>query len=187
MKKILFLSFSIAITLNLLTVAVFAQTSVATTSMDIPTTTNTTIAYMNMDQIVQAMPAYKKAQSELEAYAKQQQQHLKNKAEAIKKYEEGVIQQKQAGTLAPKDEQEAQQKSQKMRTSLQQDQQKAQQLVAQKEQVLMQPVEQKFGEAIDAVAKANGYAYIVDAKIFLYIKGGIDATALIKKQLGLAP
>ena len=142
---------------------------------------------MQMDEIVKGMPEYKKAISELDAYAKKQQQHLKNKAEAIKKYEQGIYQQKQAGTLSPLAEQEAQQKSQKLRQGLEKDQKTAQRVVQQKELELMQPIEEKFGAALDAVAKANNYAYIADAKVFLYLKGGVDATELIKKQLAATP
>ena len=187
MKKILLLSLTISLLLNTMSIALFAQNSVdanaTTTEVATNTTSSNVIAYMEMEKIVQGMPEYKKAQSDLEAYAKQQQQHLKNKAEAIKKYEDGILQQKQAGGLSPKAEQEAQQKSQKMRASLQEDQKKAQQLIAAKERNVMQPIETKFGEAVNAVAKANNYAYIVDVKVFLYYKGGVDATALIQAEL----
>ena len=39
--------------------------------------------------------------------------------------------------------------------------------------------------AIDKVAKANGYAYIFDTKILLYYDNGDDITPLVKKELGI--
>ena len=40
-------------------------------------------------------------------------------------------------------------------------------------------------EAINKVAKANGYAYIFDTKTLLYYGTGDDITPMVKKELGI--
>ena len=48
------------------------------------------------------------------------------------------------------------------------------------------PIEKKFYDAVNKVAKANGWDYIMDANSTAFvIKNGPDATPLVKKELGL--
>ena len=74
-----------------------------------------------------------------------------------------------------------------MRERLEQFQEKAEQDFNEKRAELMQPVFLKLRNAIEAVAKAGGYAYIFDATGVLYINPALatDVTAEIKKELGL--
>ena len=50
---------------------------------------------------------------------------------------------------------------------------------------LMTPFQDKILQAIQDVAKENGYAYIFDSKNLLYSEGGDDVSALVKKKLGI--
>lgn len=52
---------------------------------------------------------------------------------------------------------------------------------------LFQPVEQKAYNAIQEVAKANGYNYVIDSSlgVFLVLPDGDDLTNLVKAKLGI--
>ncbi len=47
-------------------------------------------------------------------------------------------------------------------------------------------ISEKYKEALEKVAKANQYSYILDKKMLLYADGGIDATEKIKTALGIS-
>ena len=50
---------------------------------------------------------------------------------------------------------------------------------------LQVPVEKKITEAIEKVAKANGFTYILQLEAALYA-GGEDITKMVRKELGLS-
>ena len=50
---------------------------------------------------------------------------------------------------------------------------------------LQVPVEKKITEAIEKVAKANGFTYILQLEVALYA-GGEDITKMVRKELGLS-
>lgn len=66
-------------------------------------------------------------------------------------------------------------------------QQNAQQSLTAKEQALIEPVIKKAQDAIDAVAKANGYTYVFDTSVGAVIvyPDGDNILALVKKHLGI--
>lgn len=66
-------------------------------------------------------------------------------------------------------------------------QQNAQQSLTAKEQALIEPVIQKAQDAIDAVAKANGYTYVFDTSVgaVLVYPDGDNMLSLVKKHLGI--
>jgi len=64
-------------------------------------------------------------------------------------------------------------------------QESAQNDLQEKQIELMQPFQEKITEAIKAVAKENGYAYIFDTATLLYYDGGEDVSDLVKKKLGI--
>ena len=66
-------------------------------------------------------------------------------------------------------------------------QQNAQQSLTAKEQALIEPVIKKAQDAIDAVAKANGYTYVFDTSVgaVLVYPDGDNMLALVKKHLGI--
>jgi outer membrane protein len=65
--------------------------------------------------------------------------------------------------------------------------QKAQDDLVNLETKLFQPVEQKAYAAIQTVAKANGYDYVIDSSlgVFLVLPDGDDLTNLVKSHLGI--
>ncbi len=61
----------------------------------------------------------------------------------------------------------------------------AQKDYTEKQQAAYAPIDKKF-EATEKAAKANGWDFIFDSNTMgLIYKGGADATAAVKKELGL--
>jgi outer membrane protein len=149
------------------------------------TAQNQVIAYVDAEIIVQAMPDFKRVESELSSYQKVLKKQLEAEEKKMQDYYTSVAQQAQAGTLSPAQEKEAQTKLQKMQEDLQKKALDADKQIVQKEAALTKPLYDKFNAALKAVAVANGYNYIFDKKMMLYSDGGVDATAKLKAQLGI--
>lgn len=66
-------------------------------------------------------------------------------------------------------------------------QNKAQEDLANLEAKLLQPVEQKAYNAIQKVASANGYTYVLDSSlgVFLVLPDSDDLTNMVKSELGI--
>ncbi|MFK7798881.1 MAG: OmpH family outer membrane protein [Aureispira sp.] len=143
------------------------------------------IAYVESERIVPEMPAYKKAQSELKAYTKQLQKVLQQKQTALEKDYVAVMDSIKQGIMNELQKQRAQIRLQNGQQQLQQEASNADKKVAQKEGDLIEPLYKRFNEALEAVAKAEGYTYILDKQFMLYFVGGIDATDKVKTKLGI--
>ena len=143
------------------------------------------IAYVESESIVPAMPDYKRAQSELQAYTKQLEKVLQQKKTAIQKDYTAVMDSVKQGIMTKIQQERAQIRLEMGQQKLQQEAMNADQKVAKKEGQLIEPLYQKFNDALEAVARDEGYTYIVDKKFLLYSVGGIDATAKVKAKLGM--
>ena len=71
-----------------------------------------------------------------------------------------------------------------MKQSLGQYQQQAQKDLQEKEFNLLKPIVEKADNAIKAVAKAQGFQYVLDSAM-LVVADGKDLLADVKKQLGI--
>ncbi len=60
-----------------------------------------------------------------------------------------------------------------------------QQMIGDKQQVLVAPIRTKAIDNIKAVAKENGYAYILDANTLIVMPPADDILPLVKKKLGI--
>ena len=143
------------------------------------------IAHINTDTIVLRMDDYAKALTNVQAFSGQLQKLLASQEAQLKAYVEQVQTQIDMKLLTDQQVAESQQKAQQMQTALQAEALKADQQLAAREQQQMGPVYAKFRTAMKDVAKAKGYAYIVDQKVFLYLEGGEDATQAVATKLGV--
>jgi len=146
-------------------------------------TAQTTIAYVDSDALIQDMAEYKKANIDLETYAKQLEAQLKQEQEKFQKEYQGVVDSVQKGIITPLQQQQAEARLQVKQQKLQFQAKDAQNKIAQKEATLFKPINDKFNAALKAVATADGLTYIVDKKMFLYLEGGVDATEKVKAIL----
>lgn len=143
------------------------------------------IAYVDTDEVIKSMPDYTTTQKSLETFQKKLVEELDTEKRTIAKFYTEVIEQVKAGLLTAKQQQEAEDKLQKMQADLQARTNQADQRLAAKEKSLTAPLYEKFEAALKAVAQKNSYMYILDKKLMLYSAGGIDATKQMKKQLGI--
>lgn len=141
------------------------------------------IGYVDSEKVLQLMPEYQRAKSEVEAYGRQLEKQLKAKENSLAAYYQEVM------AMAPEMTQAQQEEAEKKLMKMQEDLQKAANLadenLAKKEAELTKPMYEKFETALKTMAKAEGFAYVVDKKLLMYSEGGIDATEKLKAQLGL--
>lgn len=141
--------------------------------------------HVNMQEIMQAMPEYTAAQTDLKkleeqytADLKQMQEEIQRKAEAFDK-EQATL----PDNIKQRRQQELQDAYQKYQESLQDNQQALQKA----EQEKMADIQQKMLDAIKAIGQEGGYIYIMTTNSLPYISTTLstDVTAQVKAKLGL--
>ena len=142
--------------------------------------------HVNSQEIIQAMPEFTKARTDIEALAKQYDADLKGMQEEIQKKAEAL--EKEQATLPANIKQRREHELQEMYQKYQQSAQDNQQALAKEQSEKMQAITTKVLDAIKSVGQTDGYVYIMD------IAGGIpyisttlstDVTAKVKAKLGL--
>lgn len=148
------------------------------------------IGYADVDYILSQMPEAKEVQSELEAHNTQLQNQLQAKyqeyQQKLQAYQQG------AANMIDAVRQEKETELAQLEQRIQKFQQDAQGSLQKKSQSLMEPIYAKVGAAIEAVAKENGYAYILNGQIggmdvVLYADEKHDVSDLVLKNLGVTP
>jgi outer membrane protein len=142
------------------------------------------IGTISMAELIPTMPEYKKADTSMNEFNNALQQQYED---MVKEYQE------QASLLGSKDtakyttaQLELKRKSvQDLLTKLQGWQQQAQQMQQQKNQELLAPIQKKAMDAVQAVAKENGFAYVISKDQCLVSPPADDILPLVKKKLGL--
>ena len=142
--------------------------------------------HVNSQEVIQAMPEFTKARTDIEALAKQYDADLKSMQEEIQKKAEAL--EKEQATLPANIKQRREQELQEMYQKYQQSAQDNQQALAKEQSEKMQAITTKVLDAIKSIGQTDGYVYIMD------IAGGIpyisttlstDVTAKVKAKLGL--
>jgi outer membrane protein len=144
----------------------------------------TKFAYISVNDLITSMPETKKADTAMNDY---QQALAQNYDDMRREFSE------QDSLLSSKDtvkytkaQLELKRKNlgdlyQKMMTF----QQQAQQMAQQKNQELLAPIQKKAVEAIQAVAKENGFTYVFVKEQLLVYPPAEDIINLVKKRLGV--
>ena len=142
--------------------------------------------HLNSADIIQVMPEYTTAQTELQKLEKQYSDELKMmETELSKKSEEYEA---QKATLPANIQQRREQELQELYGRMQQYYQQSQQELAQASQEKMAALTGKITKAIKEVGVAGGYLYIFDvASGIPYISETLstDVTAQVKAKLGI--
>jgi outer membrane protein len=142
------------------------------------------IAYFNPSEVIVIMPEYKQMQDSLQKTKTAMQTEMETmQEEYYKKYQdfmkesEGLIESIKIRRL--QDIRDLEERAGLYREQIQQE-------LLQIQNSLLGPVQQKVRDALQVVGKTNGFTYILDASVLLYIDtNAIDATPLVQKQLGL--
>ena len=142
--------------------------------------------HLNSADIIQVMPEYTTAQTELQKLEKQYSDELKMmETELSKKSEEYEA---QKATLPANIQQRREQELQELYGRMEQYYQQSQQELAQASQEKMAALTEKITKAIKEVGVAGGYLYIFDvASGIPYISETLstDVTAQVKAKLGI--
>ena len=147
------------------------------------------IGYVDSGSLLTMMPKVKEAESNLETLGKQLQAKGQKMMQDFQVKYQDLERRAQAGDIAPKD-QEAQVAMLKEEENkiLQYEQEMQSQLAAKRDELLA-PILEEVRNAIQTVAKENGYTYIFDGSpgvgVLLYADETTNVTALVKAKLGL--
>jgi outer membrane protein len=142
------------------------------------------IGYINLAELIPTMPEYKKADTSMNEFNNALQQQYQD---MVTEYQE------QTALLGSKDttkytaaQLELKRKGvSDLLVKLQGWQQQAQQMQSTKNQELLAPIQKKALDAIQAVAKENGFAYIISKEQLLVSPPADDILPLVKKKLNL--
>jgi outer membrane protein len=142
------------------------------------------IGYISLAELIPTMPEYKKADTSMNDFNTALQQQYQD---MVTEYQE------QSAVLSSKDtakytsaQLELKRKGvSDLLVKLQGWQTQAQQMQQQKNQELLAPIQKKALAAIDAVAKENGFAYIISKDQLLVSPPADDILPLVKKKLNL--
>ncbi len=143
--------------------------------------------HLNLGNLLEELPQTAEAEAKLRVVADSlnrvdslmtaefQAAYLKLK----KEYDEGM--------LTPIQVQQRQVELEKQRDNIQNFEEGAQRLLEAKRAELLEPIVRRVNDAIQAVAKREGYAMIFDigSGALLFALETIDVTALVRKELGL--
>ena len=142
--------------------------------------------HVNYQEIIQAMPEFSKARTEIEALTKQYEADLKSMYEELQK--KGEAYEKEQATLPANIKERREKELAEMQQKIQQNYQDNQQALAQAQQEKMNAITTKVLDAIKAVGQAGNYIYIMDMGSGVpYISTTLstDVTAEVKKKLGI--
>jgi outer membrane protein len=142
--------------------------------------------HVNSQEIIQAMPEFSKARTEIEALTKQYEADLKSMYEELQK--KGDAYEKEQATLPANIKERREKELAEMQQKIQQNYQDNQQALAQAQQKKMNAITTKVLDAIKAVGQAGNYIYIMDMGSGVpYISTTLstDVTAEVKKKLGI--
>ncbi len=141
------------------------------------------IGYVNSEELILSMPEAKKADADINTYAKTYQDQLakmqKDLETKYKSYEDGM----KSKTLTEAMQGVKEKELQDLQTNIQSTQQVAEEKVATK------PITEKADQAIQAVAKEKGYTYIFDVSAggIIYAQPSDDILKDVQKKLGIQP
>lgn len=142
--------------------------------------------HVNAQEIVQAMPEFAKARTEVEALQKQYEADLKSMQDELQKKAEAF--EKEQSTLPDNIKQRRETELQEMYQKIQQSYQDNQQALAKAQQEKMQAITTKVLDAIKTVGESGGYVYIMDTASgipFISTTLSKDVTSDVKAKLGL--
>ena len=141
--------------------------------------------HVNTNEIIQAMPEYNKAKTEIAALQQQYEADLKSMQDELQK--KGEAFDKEQATLPENIKQRRQTELQEMYQKIQQSYQDNQQALQKASAEKMQAIQAKVLEAIKSVGQTGGFIYIMEDNSLPYISSTLstDVTAQVKAKLGL--
>ncbi len=141
------------------------------------------IGYISADEIIQLMPEAATVQKELDQYQQSLYQNAQDKQAALNDAIAKFV--KDSSTMSPSMKEVRRNDLQKQNQDLASENQSIQNQFDQKRQELSAPIQKKLQAAIEAVAKENGYTYIMPKEALIVMPPANDIGPLVIKKLGL--
>lgn len=143
------------------------------------------IGYINTEELMAAMPETEKANKDLTEYQGLLQDQNNNMLKELGEKDSLFV--KDSARLSEAQKTFRRNELIKLYQDVQNFSQNAQDQLQQRSQQLMVPIRNKAMDAIKAVAKENGYTYVIDnaSGTLLIAPPGDDILALVKKKLGI--
>lgn len=145
------------------------------------------IAHIQVDSLISLMPESKQAQDVLQKYSKDLEAQIGSmEAELQTKYQKYLEEQ---ATLSDLLKQTKEKELQDLQRRIEDFRQQAQTEYQRKTQEMTKPIYDKAKKGIDAVAKENGYKYVLDTSTgtVIYFEAADDILPLVKKKLDAMP
>lgn len=142
------------------------------------------VAHINVQQLLSDMPEMKAAQAELK---KLQETYRADIQSSMKELQTKLTQYQNEATSKTNEENEKRaQELQGFERNIQEAEQAAMQEMQKKQQELFAPISDKAKAAIEKVAAAQGFDYVIDASpgLSLIVAKGKDLLPEVKKELG---
>lgn len=150
-------------------------------------------AHINSAALLEVMPDVKQADAKFQTFQKQRQSEIElmqteyQKKLTIAQEKEKTLSEANKVTVG-KELEVLGKELQDLGKRINDTGEKAKKDLAAKQDELYQPIFKKAGDAVNAVAKEKGYAYVFDVSQpgVVYFDGGDDILALVKAKLGIA-
>ncbi|HYG01248.1 MAG TPA: OmpH family outer membrane protein [Chryseosolibacter sp.] len=151
-------------------------------------TAQTKIGYADVDYIFSQMPDAKRIDTELKSLQTQLKNQIETKSQEFSKKLQDYN--ANAATMLDAVRVNTERELQMLQQNLEKLQQDAQTSLQSKQQQLMEPVYKSVGQAIEDVAKENGFTFILNQQIggldvILYGDEKMDVSDLVLKKLGV--
>lgn len=144
----------------------------------------TKIAFISLQELIPTMPEYKKADTALNDYQNALQQNFEDLRREY--FEQDSLMNSKDTVKYTRAQMELKRKNLgELYIKMQGFQQQAQQLYQQKQQELISPIQKKAVETVQAVAKENGYTWVLTKEALLVSPPAEDLLPLVKKKLNL--
>ena len=141
--------------------------------------------YVNSGEILQAMPAVKQADANLEALQTQLQKKGQGMLEKLQKDYLAIQQKVERGELSPQEQQTEGQKLEKRQAEIATFEQDMIKQLEDKRTGLLKPIYDKINKAIADVAKEGGYQMIFEQGVLLYQDPSLDVSSKVRAKLGM--
>lgn len=139
--------------------------------------------HVNSSEILQSMPGIDSLQIKLTAFKTELEELYAGMVEEFQTKKDKFD--RDAGTMSSSVRQIREKELVDLQTRIQEFQYGVQEDIEEKQYELAKPFQDKIQEAINQVAKENGYSYIFDTQILLFYDNGVDITPLVKAKLGI--
>jgi outer membrane protein len=141
------------------------------------------IGYISTEELVSIMPETAKADTNLQQFRAALIQNAQEKESSLETAIQKFIKDSVTMSASVKDVKRGE--LQKMQGELQGEQQRIQEQLQRRQQELIAPINKKAFDAIQSVAKENGYSYIFEKGALLVAPPGEDILQLVAKKMNV--